>query len=307
MKRKLLFLLCLLYLLPALPAQYLPLVEENKYWIIQRYAGSEDGAISSAHLLTIRGDIKINNVLYRKVFKHELSGKHSCPTPPCFVIDLPYKPGPGELYQYIREDLNTKEVFHFPIYGQWCEQEEYKIFDFGLQPMEAIDSCTTIALHSQFKDSILVDSISTTFLYGKERKTFHTNGLVPLIGLQWVDRISYAEGMGYENFGLFHRNGDLEELVDFCEGSWADCNIISALSPSPRPMEINIYPNPVQDVLVLDTPQKIQHYQLFDLNGKKIREGQEYKLELQDLTPGIYYLKLLLADGQTLSKKIIKA
>ncbi|MDN3706943.1 T9SS type A sorting domain-containing protein [Myroides ceti] len=79
---------------------------------------------------------------------------------------------------------------------------------------------------------------------------------------------------------------------------------------------INIYPNPVSDVVqidLLDTTKERYDYKIYDSNGKLIKvfkdkKGPHITLEIQDLASGIYWLEINTPDAQQrgYSTKIIK-
>ena len=71
---------------------------------------------------------------------------------------------------------------------------------------------------------------------------------------------------------------------------------------------ISIYPNPTTDKINIQTQQKIERLELYDLSGKKIltKKDDLYKLDLATITSGTYILKLITDEEIALSKKIIK-
>ena len=63
------------------------------------------------------------------------------------------------------------------------------------------------------------------------------------------------------------------------------------------------YPNPVKDVVTVESGQVVlKSVSLFDVSGKEVMaksfeiEGKQAKLNLEDLNPGVYYLKVQLED-----------
>lgn len=79
---------------------------------------------------------------------------------------------------------------------------------------------------------------------------------------------------------------------------------------------INIYPNPVSDVLQIalpDTAKERYDFKIYDSNGKfikvfKDKKGQHITLDIEDLASGIYWLEINTPDTQQrgYSTKIIK-
>lgn len=68
---------------------------------------------------------------------------------------------------------------------------------------------------------------------------------------------------------------------------------------------LNAYPNPVKDILIFETDSKIDSIQIYDLNGKLIKEIYDAKkmteINLIDLPTGLY-----IGIFQTMNNKIIK-
>jgi hypothetical protein len=75
---------------------------------------------------------------------------------------------------------------------------------------------------------------------------------------------------------------------------------------------INIYPNPTSGVLYITISNKIiANYSILNLLNKTIIESKNTSnkntLNLQHLSKGLYFIKIVLKDGQILIKKIIKS
>lgn len=86
-----------------------------------------------------------------------------------------------------------------------------------------------------------------------------------------------------------------------------------AISETEEKDNIIVYPNPFGDVIYINSigSLAIQHYQMYDLNGRIIKqgrmsEGTQYIDGLQALPSGTYLLNLSTESGQNISKKIIK-
>lgn len=81
-------------------------------------------------------------------------------------------------------------------------------------------------------------------------------------------------------------------------------------TPLFNPPFLKVYPNPFQNQLVIESEEAVLDWQLFDVQGRLVREegnlrNYERLLNLGDLPSGIYYLKIHTENG-TSSKKILK-
>lgn len=76
--------------------------------------------------------------------------------------------------------------------------------------------------------------------------------------------------------------------------------------------EIFIYPNPIQDFVIIDSKSKIINLHITDINGKiiykKSAKDSNNKLHIstQEWQHGIYFMKIINASDEKLVKKIIK-
>ncbi len=79
-------------------------------------------------------------------------------------------------------------------------------------------------------------------------------------------------------------------------------------TPSSRPSafgDLNVYPNPADDRLRIETTAQLEQIQLFDLQGRAVnhirveRMPTGYELQLPDVAQGLYLLQLRSAEAQT--------
>ncbi len=67
-----------------------------------------------------------------------------------------------------------------------------------------------------------------------------------------------------------------------------------------------VYPNPVSDVLYVETTSPVESISVIDLNGKKLFQSRyEYSINVKDFPPGFYFLEVKSA-GNTFICKFIK-
>jgi Leucine-rich repeat (LRR) protein len=69
--------------------------------------------------------------------------------------------------------------------------------------------------------------------------------------------------------------------------------------------EINIYPNPVQNTLFINSETPIDSLQLYTLQGQLIDESQNNQIDVSTLTSGLYFVSVMI-DGKNIVKKFIK-
>jgi hypothetical protein len=73
-------------------------------------------------------------------------------------------------------------------------------------------------------------------------------------------------------------------------------------------IEIEVYPNPFNEIIHIKTNAVIDIIYLTDDRGRLIlrRKYEEEYVDLRHLLPASYFLNLILTNGQTITKKIIK-
>lgn len=89
----------------------------------------------------------------------------------------------------------------------------------------------------------------------------------------------------------------------------ADGNCITGLSEA-ADLQISVYPNPVQDRLMIqfaNSTESLFSYQIFNQLGQVVQSGTQTdrSIDVQQLTPGLYYVAILI-DDQSASFKLIK-
>lgn len=70
--------------------------------------------------------------------------------------------------------------------------------------------------------------------------------------------------------------------------------------------KITVYPNPVKDILNIITDSEVSKVEIFSLDGKKVKEANQKKVNVSNLTNGVYILKITDSMNSTYTQKIIK-
>ena len=184
---KQLFTLITLILLNStiLTGQYVPFVEEGKFWIYLNYSNPDFPDPASGHAITILGDTIINSTDYKKVIKLNLKGGHDCPPAdmPCWDFDYPYQTESQSLDGFIREDVLEKKIY---ILKDSDTGEEELLFDFSLNVGDTLNNAVYESIWASSTDLYpggIVDSIKVVDVYGKLRNTIFTFGYNKIVGL----------------------------------------------------------------------------------------------------------------------------
>jgi subtilisin-like proprotein convertase family protein len=68
---------------------------------------------------------------------------------------------------------------------------------------------------------------------------------------------------------------------------------------------ITLYPNPVEDILYIDTIREDLSYTLFDLNGREILNTSKKVIPMASLSDGVYVVKISV-QNQSIYKRVVK-
>ena len=71
-------------------------------------------------------------------------------------------------------------------------------------------------------------------------------------------------------------------------------------------VEFKVYPNPTTDFLNILTDEQILEVSIFDINGKQILKLNEKRLDVSNLTSGIYLIEVKTASGKSILKFVKK-
>ncbi|MEM9679324.1 MAG: aryl-sulfate sulfotransferase [Bacteroidota bacterium] len=68
---------------------------------------------------------------------------------------------------------------------------------------------------------------------------------------------------------------------------------------------LNIYPNPVNDFVTIDSTSPLDRIEVYNMLGAKVNETNSSTVDFREMNPGIYFLRVH-SNSQSISKKIIK-
>lgn len=72
-------------------------------------------------------------------------------------------------------------------------------------------------------------------------------------------------------------------------------------------LELSVYPNPVNNVLKIQSASDFSSVELYNMNGRLMtKQANSNDINMQDFSSGVYLLKLTTNNGQSVTKKIIK-
>lgn len=88
-----------------------------------------------------------------------------------------------------------------------------------------------------------------------------------------------------------------------------DVNLCSGINEINN-SEVSFYPNPTNDLLLIETQEAFNTVEVIDITGKLLLSEKinttSHVLLMEDVNEGIYFVKLRFNDGRTITKKIMK-
>lgn len=313
----------------TLISQYIPMVEESKYWIY--YDFQLRARPTTGFLITIQGDTIVNNILYKNIYKYELDGEIKTifiNEPDQFVATFPYILKDKKLIAFIREDIDNRQVFCLPIKQDsctspmsefinhcndiiFCDTSEHLLFDFSLAKNDTLNYCSYEPLQWN-PIPAKVDSIKYEMHFGELRNTFYTYGIVSFFpnlmapGQYYERKVQIVEGVGFKFQGIF--NYKFGYLYDYCEGDLNVCNITNSTNEQRTKSDIiKLYPNPTNEYLRIESNEVIRRISLINTNSmQSLNINNENLIDMSTFADGFYVCKIELKNGNTYFKKILK-
>ena len=211
---------------------------------------------------------------------------------------------------YLRNDSINKKVFVRSVDSSF----DALVYDFNMQFGDTITTASKArALYGLYPTTYVVDSISFIFIAGKNRKVFYVYDPQK----RW-NRFEIIEGIGSSGGFLSSQyvdNLNRTELVCY------DSPLIGAYSPSNScPLstsiessaidaeELQIYPNPTNGIVYIESTADLKEVNVYNSAGEKIlnHRPQSSKFNFEILgARGLYFIQLQLNNGDIKSQKIV--
>ncbi|NQU87509.1 MAG: T9SS type A sorting domain-containing protein [Mariniphaga sp.] len=277
--------------------KYVPFPDSNAVWseIYWKPLGEPPPWWEYNKFALFNEDTVINGIVYHKLFHthaSEITRKNS------------------ECIGGIREDSLKRVFASRSLFNLVPEIKEVLIYDFSLNEGDTLytNYADSICTNSFLNEYEVVNSIDTILLYNSYRKVYTLDNPNQTI---WIEGIGCVQGLltcwpdwptnqmknelvcMHQNDTLMYFNtGMFYASFDDCVPQFVKDGI--ALLPN---TEVKIYPNPATGGTINFEGLDFETLELFDLNGKLIREeripGMDcYQLDVSSLPPGVYTYRL---------------
>lgn len=298
MKKSLLFILSLLFSLSLVAQDYIPMLDEENDWGVQRCFYGNCGGV---YIVQITGEQTINGKTYKQLNNES-----------CLLRE-------EDGVVYVLNDDETEDVFlDFTL-----EVGDSFFFD----DLSDNYNCFNGAEWYPEIDEFRITAVETQNILGQDRKVlymdYYKNGIHwNLDGEEeiWIEGIGSSGGIGPRGFiwdvdlytRCFTRNGETIEINDNevfpttepCEETTAGVDefLIS---------QIILTPIPVAETAILTIPLEIveARIKVFDVNGKQLFEknisATNTSIDFSSTTSGLYFYQIYSKNELLVTKKLI--
>lgn len=279
-------LLFLSFLTCSFAQDYIPLIEQNKHFLISSRIDGNGTWYNGYMGYVMRGDTLVEGENYTKVYRQIFDDEGDLNT----MYNPPYEFRYEELFGLMREDLEERKVYvriyeeAFPITHQ-CEEnyqwgEEILYYDFGQSIGDTMSFCS---YNLGQEGELSLNEINIEDAWGEERREFY----YIFADQTGVDQVYIFEGLG-SYFGIFspHISNIYSDdegwyvLLNICTGTNEECGIVDLVATEdilPLTNEIKMSPNPTNGYINLSLSEVITEngtFQITDLTGKVVYSEQ---------------------------------
>ena len=74
-------------------------------------------------------------------------------------------------------------------------------------------------------------------------------------------------------------------------------------------IDVNVFPNPTTDIVSIETPETLEHYEVYNVLGQQIQKGMfnnNNQINLHGAAAGTYFVKVTTTQGSTATVKVVK-
>ena len=105
-------------------------------------------------------------------------------------------------------------------------------------------------------------------------------------------------------FQINYSNGASNAIVYFDNINISQSTLTSQ-NFSQNNLEVKLYPNPVNDVLNIETALELQSVEIYNIQGQKVLSSNQKEINVSDLASGMYMVRIQDTDNNIATKKIV--
>lgn len=196
-------------------------------------------------------------------------------------------------------DVDTIYLSKFNSQGQlvWEKSIDEKINN-NLRPIILKNSNEEVVIIYYSNSSLFVTTISSV-----TGEILQTSNLTPTTDIRWITQAKYLDDNNLILIGAT-RDDDyfIIKLTDLLTSSITESSTLLG--------DVEVFPNPCSNICEIEfiNSEHINKISIYSLAGDLIRELQikdHVELTVENISPGLYFLKVQYYSGKTVSKKIV--
>ena len=208
---------------------------------------------------------------------------------------------------------NEIDVFEVPGNGKYIAQTNWTDFVDSLHPNNGryneakIINCIGYRAYADYHTyAVNWTSTSITFYYDNKQVGSFLNDYIPtasemyMLVNNYVDEGSGSGMMIQSEVSNFPNNWGIDYVRVYLSDS---ASVQSA--PHPLQQQYSIYPNPAQKEITITGPAYLKA-EIYNLEGEKILEANSTVISIENLSRGIYFIRITSLDGKPANFKFIK-
>jgi hypothetical protein len=209
---------------------------------------------------------------------------------------------------YVYEQSDTAFMYDFQ------KAKFLKIYIFNAQQGDTLtlDFPEPLPWSTDSTYRLVIDTVETVIIDGVPLKKYRTIALDELQffnGGYFMDRIGGLDWFFPRAAIILEAGGPIrcysDNQIDTNFQSVA-CDYRLVTSIDETNANFQIFPNPFQNEITIQSDQPVERIEVFDFTGRTIINSRQLNLNLDHVSNGIYILSIYLKSGQRLEKKIIK-
>lgn len=206
----------------------------------------------------------------------------------------------------LREDTLIGKVWYQSL--DPFSDSTYLVFDFTLQIADTFNllGCCDPSLAEAIVDSAYHTDTGKIIRFNSFIEDMENITFIEGIGGNQGPIYKWCPGMLYPYLSCAYKDG----IQTYANVSYdGNCNPPLGINQIDHANEIEVYPNPVEDVLYIKNLSEIliEKVEVFDALGRKMySEDYPTFINFSDLMPGLYYIRLITSKGQNIIKAVMK-
>ena len=165
-------------------------------------------------------------------------------------------------------------------------------------------------------DSLMFTEYYNTTPFGQYTRKLSNKSENLVLADAWgnvIDQVHYSDSLPWpmeaDGEGPYLELKDLDSDNSLPE-NWGIGDDLTKIDKFTENQNITLYPNPTSGKIHIALSENAIHCQIIDLMGNMIQEtspsSPDFELDLSGLPSGMYLIKLLMADGKSAYRKVVK-